>query len=57
MKKKGYNVGKTTIGVMLHKLGYSLQANKKTLEDSDHVDRDAQFQYINESVVNAHKYS
>ena len=33
MKKKGYNVGKTTIGVMLHKLGYSLQANKKTLED------------------------
>jgi len=57
MKKKGYNVGKTTIGVMLHKLGYSLQANKKTLEDSNHIDRDAQFKYINESVVNAHKSS
>lgn len=29
MKLKGYNVSKTTIGVMLHDLGYSLQANKK----------------------------
>ena len=43
MKAKGYNVEKTTVGVMLHALGYSLQANKKTLENSNHVDRDKQF--------------
>lgn len=57
MKLKGYNVGKTTIGVMLHDLGYSLQANKKTLEDSKHADRDAQFQHINDSVIAVHKQS
>ena len=57
MKLKGYNVGKTTIGVMLHDLGYSLQGNKKTLEDSKHADRDVQFQHINDSVLAAHKQS
>ncbi len=30
----------------LRELGYSLQANRKTREGGDHVDRDAQFQYI-----------
>ena len=57
MRLNGYNVGKTTIGVMLHDLGYSLQANKKTLEDSKHADRDAQFQHINDSVIAAHQQS
>jgi hypothetical protein len=28
-------------------MGYSLQANSKTREGSKHIDRDAQFQYIN----------
>jgi len=41
-------VGKSTVGVLLHELGYSLQANKKTREGSDHPDRNAQFEYINE---------
>jgi hypothetical protein len=30
----------------LRKLGYSLQANRKTREGGGHMDRDAQFQYI-----------
>ena len=33
---------------MLHDLGYSLQANAKTLEGKQHPDRDAQFRYIND---------
>ena len=32
------------------KLGYSLQANRKTREGPQHPDRDAQFHYINERV-------
>ena len=57
MKEQGYQVGKTTIGVMLHQLGYSLQANKKTLENSAHIDRDEQFRYINNSVKLAQEQS
>ena len=37
---------------MLHalkRLGYSLQANRKTKEGASHPDRDAQFHYINET--------
>jgi len=33
---------------MLRMLGYSLQANKKTIEGTSHPDRDQQFNYINE---------
>ena len=32
---------------MLHELGYSLQANRKTHEGGDHPDRNAQFEHIN----------
>ena len=38
------------VAELLHGLGYSLQANRKTLEGSSHEDRDAQFQHINEQV-------
>src|SRR6185437_1781496 len=31
-------------------MGYSLQANSKSHEGTDHPDRDAQFQYINRKV-------
>jgi hypothetical protein len=36
--------------MMLHDLEYSLQANRKTREGTDHPERDAQFRYINERV-------
>jgi hypothetical protein len=29
-------------------LGYSLQANRKILEESDHPDHNAQFEFIND---------
>jgi hypothetical protein len=38
---------------LLHKLDYSLQANRKTREGSNHADRDAQFHYINDLVKEA----
>jgi Rhodopirellula transposase DDE domain len=40
----------TTVARCLHDLGYSLQANVKTIEGRQHPDRDAQFRYINARV-------
>ena len=42
----GHEIGKSSIAGILRKMGYSLQANRKTLEGSAHEDRDAQFQHI-----------
>jgi transposase len=44
----GHDVSYRTVGRMLKSLGYSLQANRKTLEGARHPDRNAQFEYINE---------
>ena len=40
---------------MLHQLDYSLQANRKTREGINHPDRNAQFEYIYESVRKFHR--
>ncbi len=50
LSHRGYQVCHRTTATLLHKLGYSLQANKKTLEGSSHIDRDDQFHYINKRV-------
>jgi hypothetical protein len=47
LAKKGHEVCPTVVGNLLRGMGYSLQANSKTREGSQHIDRDAQFQYIN----------
>ena len=47
LAKKGHKVCPTVVGNLLRDMGYSLQANRKTREGSNHIDRDAQFQYIN----------
>lgn len=44
---KGHKVSPTVVGDLLRGMGYSLQANSKTQEGNQHIDRDAQFQYIN----------
>ena len=44
---KGHSVCPTVVGSLLHDMSYSLQANSKTREGTRHIDRDAQFQYIN----------
>ena len=47
LQREGHAVSYQTVGELLHALDYSLQANQKTLEGSQHADRDEQFQYIN----------
>ena len=46
----GHAIGHNLVGDLLRKLGYSLQANRKTREGASHPDRDAQFRYINDRV-------
>ena len=46
----GHAVSERSVNRLLHELGYSLQANRKTLEGRRHPDRDAQFQHIYEQV-------
>ncbi len=49
----GHRVGHDVVGTLLKTLGYSLQGNRKTLEGSGHVDRDAQFGHIAKTVKEA----
>ena len=46
----GHPVSERTVNRLLHELGYSLQANRKTVEGKQHADRDAQFKHINRRV-------
>lgn len=46
--RAGHPASHETVACLLRELGYSLQANRKTLEGADHPDRDAQFEHINE---------
>ena len=50
LRKKGHSVSHQTVAELLHTMGYSLQANRKTLEGSNHPDRNAQFVHVNEAV-------
>lgn len=47
LKRMGHQTSHRMVAEILHDLGYSLQANRKTLEGSSHPDRDAQFEHIN----------
>jgi len=44
----GHRVSEFVVRRLLRELGYSLQANAKTTEGSQHPDRDAQFGYLND---------
>jgi hypothetical protein len=49
---QGHAVSHHSVGRLLSgPLGYSLQANTKTVEGKQHPDRDAQFHYINDQVT------
>jgi transposase len=50
LTRQGHRVSAPTVGRLLRAAGFSLQANAKTLEGTQHPDRDAQFRYINEQV-------
>ena len=47
LARLGHAVSYRTVGRLLKGLDYSLQANRKTLEGTQHADRNAQFEYIN----------
>ena len=48
---QGHRAGKDLVARLLKgKLGFSLQAARKTLEGKQHPDRDAQFRHINDTV-------
>ena len=50
LKKMGHKTSYNLVAILLKEMGYSLQANKKTLEGTSHIDRDAQFEHINNKV-------
>ena len=47
LNKAGWQVSSTTVGRMLHELGYRLQSVRKSREGITHPDRNAQFEHIN----------
>src|SRR6266699_1133907 len=48
--RQGHAVSHQTVAALLHALDYSLQANRKTHEGTDHPDRNAQFEHLNARV-------
>jgi len=51
LSREGKQISPDTVGRLLAEMGYSLQANLKTLEEgANHPDRDRQFQYLNRQV-------
>jgi hypothetical protein len=49
----GHRIGHNVVADLLRQMGYTLQANRKTREGTNHPDRDAQFGYINDRVKEA----
>lgn len=50
LERMGHEVSYPVVAELLHEMGYSLQANRKTKEGNSHPDRNAQFEYINARV-------
>jgi transposase len=50
LKKMGHETSHRMVAELLNEMGYSLQANRKTMEGGSHPDRDAQFEYIHQKV-------
>jgi len=50
LTRSGHPISSVTVGRCLEQMGYTLQANAKTREGSQHPNRDAQFRYLNRQV-------
>lgn len=50
LNRQGFTVSHTKVAQLLRANGYSLQANRKTIEGKQHPDRNAQFEYIAQRV-------
>jgi len=55
LRGMGHATSRRMVAELLHELGYSLQANRKTFEGKGHPDRNAQFEHINAKVQAALK--
>lgn len=56
LKNRGHKACFNTVASLLkNELNYSLQSNRKTKEGASHADRDEQFHYINNSVMELQK--
>jgi len=53
LRAQGHRVSHQTVARLLQQLEYSLQAPRKTVEGGGHLDRDAQFDYLNGQVTAA----
>jgi transposase len=51
LRAKGFDIGASLVGQLLHQMGYSLQGTAKQKEGAQHADRDGQFRYINDQAV------
>lgn len=47
LSAQGWSISATTVGHLLHALGYSLQSVRKSTEGQSHPDRNEQFEHIN----------
>jgi transposase len=50
LRRMGHAISHRIVAELLHESGYSLQANRKTIEGKGHPDRNAQFEHINRKV-------
>src|SRR5712691_4493279 len=50
LRRIGHAASHRLVAELLHELGYSLQANAKTIEGTSHPDRNAQFEHIHRKV-------
>src|SRR5271157_1030308 len=50
LNQQGHSVSHQVVADLLHEMGYSLQANRKTREGASHPDRNAQFEHRNGKV-------
>lgn len=51
LSNQGHGVSHAKVGQLLAKLNYSLQGTRKRMEGTSHVDRNAQFEFINMKVI------
>jgi len=55
LKHHGFAVSRRVVGDLLREAGYSLQGNRKTVEGTQHPDRNAQFEFIAAAVKSAQR--
>ena len=51
LQSKNYQISQKTVYSLLQEMGYSMQSNKKILEGKQHPDRDQQFHFISQKVM------